>query len=497
MGGFFQAHLMSLPGPITCVLPLWRGVRPVVLSFTVSVLALAGCAHHDYAHYQAKALAPEKSAAELEARSLEDPGLRKFLTENLQKDFSGGRSVEWDFETLCWVAFYFNPTLDVARAQWESAQAAQKTAVARPNPTLTLTPGFSSNPGGASPWLPAIGLDFAFEPAVQRDRRAEVARLNAEAARQAVFAAAWQVRGELRRACNDFTLAGDRAKQVRAQEEACRQILALVEQRRAAGAATATDVAAARLALTKAEIASVEAAGQIAPARQRLAQTLGVPTTTLDIRLYESPGRGGITPERLALLRSQALRTRSDVLSALARYAVAESAVALEVERQHPGLHLGPGYQWDQGQSKWTLALTLELPLFNHNEGPLAEAEAHRHETAAQFAAVQAQVLAEIDSAEATQTATAAQSSSLERVQAELQAQLANVEIRIRAGVADQLELQNARLELAAATQALVEAGGLAIQAAGQLEDALQIPIANLDALAPAVRAPATTAKSP
>ena len=460
-------------------------------------LALAGCAHYDSARYAAKPLSPEQSAAALVARTLDDPGLRTFLTDNLHRDFSVGRPVEWDFETLCWVAFYFNPTLDVARAQWESARAAQTTAAARPNPSLTLTPGFSSNPGGASPWLPAVGLDFALDPAAQRDRRAEVARLNAEAARQAVFAVAWQVRAGLRRACNDFTLAGDRAQQVRAQEEARRQILALVEQRLAAGAATAAEVAAARLALIKAEIATLDAESQLAPARQRLAQTLAVPATALDIRLFESPRLLVLETKNLAFLRSQALRSRADVLAALAHYAVAEAAVALEIERQHPGLHLGPGYQWDQGQNKWTLALTFELPLFNHNDGPLAEAEAHRHEAAAQFAMVQAQVLAEIDQADAAQTVAHAQFSSLERVQAELQSQLANVAARVRAGAGDQLDLQNARLELAASTQAFVEAGGQALQAAGQLEDALQIPVSSLDALAPAERVPASTARSP
>ena len=217
----------------------------------VVTLGLTGCAHHDYARYEPRPPDPAKTAAALESRTLDDPGLRKFLTENLRKDFSVGQPVGWDFETLCWVAFYFNPTLDVARAQWESARAAQTTAAARPNPSLTLTPGFSANPGGASPWLPAVGLDLALDPATQRDRRAEIARLNAEAARQAVFAAAWQVRGDLRRALQDFWLASRRAAQLRPQVESHRQILALLEQRRTAGAATAADVSTARLALIR------------------------------------------------------------------------------------------------------------------------------------------------------------------------------------------------------------------------------------------------------
>ncbi len=466
----------------------------------VVTLGLTGCAHHDYARYEPRPPDPAKTAAALESRTLDDPGLRKFLTENLRKDFSVGQPVGWDFETLCWVAFYFNPTLDVARAQWESARAAQTTAAARPNPSLTLTPGFSANPGGASPWLPAVGLDLALDPATQRDRRAEIARLNAEAARQAVFAAAWQVRGDLRRALQDFWLASRRAAQLRPQVESHRQILALLEQRRTAGAATAADVSTARLALIRTETAALDAGRQLAPASQRVAQVLGVSAAALATL---PPSMSG-TPDwpssaALAASRRQALQSRADVLVALARYVVAESAFALEIERQHPGLHVGPGYQWDQGQSKWTVAFTFELPLFSHNEGPLAEAEAHRHEAAAQLAVVQAQVLAEIDSAVAAHTAVTGQISGLESVQDELKKQLALVEARLRAGVTDQLDLQNARLELALGEQALEEAGFQTRLAPGQLEDALQIPIASLEALAPASRASASpvSKKSP
>ena len=325
-------------------------------------------------------------------------------------------------------------------------------------------------------------------------------QLNAEAARQAVFAAAWQVRGDLRRALQDFWLASRRAAQLRPQVESHRQILALLEQRRTAGAATAADVSTARLALIRTETAALDAGRQLAPASQRVAQVLGVSAAALATL---PPSMSG-TPDwpssaALAASRRQALQSRADVLVALARYVVAESAFALEIERQHPGLHVGPGYQWDQGQSKWTVAFTFELPLFSHNEGPLAEAEAHRHEAAAQLAVVQAQVLAEIDSAVAAHTAVTGQISGLESVQDELKKQLALVEARLRAGVTDQLDLQNARLELALGEQALEEAGFQTRLAPGQLEDALQIPIASLEALAPASRASASpvSKKSP
>ena len=62
----------------------------------------------------------------------------------------------------------------------------------------------------------------------------------------------------------------------------------------------------------------------------------------------------------------------------------------LEIARQYPDLHLNPGYEFDQADSKWALGLSIELPLLNQNQGPIAEAEARRLESAARFESLQA-----------------------------------------------------------------------------------------------------------
>jgi len=155
------------------------------------------------------------------------------------------------------------------------------------------------------------------------------------------------------------------------------------------------------------------------------------------------------------------------------------------VPRQYPDIHLGPGYQYDQGLDKWTLGLTLEVPLFNHNEGPVAQAEANRAEAAAEFTAVQARAISEIDGAAAALAAADAQAENLRRLQSEIASQDARVQARLAAGDADRLESETSRLDLAAGESALVDAQAQAALAAGQLEDALQVPLARLAALAP------------
>lgn len=420
------------------------------------------------------------TAAALSARSLSDESLHRFLVQNL-----GREPTQWDFETLSWVAFYYHPSLEVARAQWAAARAAQTSAAARPNPTLTFTPGFSSNPdAGVSPWFPSLNLDFLLETSGKREQRAAIERFSAEAARLDVFAAAWQVRSDLRRALLDAAALDRRHRLLHALADVQQQLVTLLEQRQQAGAVSAFDVSTARIALIKAESAASEAHHQVAVSRSRIAQTLGLPSAALaDTKLAEPSEPAISSSEVLIAARRQSLQSRSDVLAALARYESAQAALQLETAKRFPDIHLGPGYQWDQGQSKWSLGLSVELPVFNRNEGPLAEAAARRNEAAAQLNAVQAQVIAAIDNAVAAQSAATAQLDRTRALRAELEKQSTLVQSRLAAGGADQVDVQSALLELRNAELALADAEAAAATAAGQLEDALQVPFSHLDAV--------------
>lgn len=460
----------------------YRVAAPVFLAAGTLLIA-SGCQH-----YEPKPLTIDKTNASYDERSLAADGLRRFLTRNLGRELNAWPLASWDFEALSWAAFYYHPSLAVARAQWESAQAAITSAAARPNPTVTLTPGYNTTrTPGLSPWMPAVSADFLFETANKRDLRTHAAQLGAEASRQAVFAAAWQVRSELRKALLDLRLNEQRAAALRAQAELQQRMMTLLEQRQRAGAISGREVSVGRVAFVRAESAAAEATRQTAVARQRVAQALGVPMAALTgVTLQPPPALPAAprAPEEMTAARRQSLQTRADVLAALARFEATQAALALEVAKQRPDFHLGPGYQWDQGDNKWTLGLTLELPVFNRNEGPIAEAEARRRESAAQFFAVQAQALSEIDAALTAQQVAFAALDQLRRVQAEVTRQAGAAEQRLRAGGADQVEVLSAQLERATADLAVVEAEAQVASAAGQLENALQVPFAKLEAVA-------------
>ena len=454
--------------------------RVLLLGVTVSLLG--GCVVQ---HIPPAPLDPVATAASLEGRTLSDEGLRHFLADNLHQDPTPWPKTSWDFETLSWVAFYYHPSLEVARAQWESAHAAIRTAGEPPNPSLSLAPGYNTNPdAGVSPWFPAVNMDFLISTAHKGDKHVATAEAAAESARQNVVAAAWKVRGDLRQALNDWDIAQRKSALLDAQEETQWRVLELMDQRLKSGTISQADVAVTRIAVARAESQAAEARQQLPTARQHVAQALGLPVGALPEKGFTAaPPTPALNPSQLTAARRLALQSRSDVQAALARYASSEAALTEELAKQYPDIHLGPGYQWDQGADKWSLAVTFDLPVFNRNQGLIAEAVAHRKEAAADFLSVQAGIIAEIDGAVAEQTAAADRLTRFARIQQELQRQLSSLKARLAAGAADQLEVRTAELEVSADALARLDAEAQVAAAAGHLEDALQIPFAHLETL--------------
>src|SRR5207244_7786011 len=108
-----------------------------------------------------------------------------------------------------------------------------------------------------------------------------------------------------------------------------------------------------------------------------LAEALGVSLAALNgVELNFEEFKRSLDAVPDATIRRQALLNRADIRAGLAEYAASQSALQLEIARQYPNIHLNPRYQLDQTDNKWTLGLTVELPVLNRNQGPIAEAEA-------------------------------------------------------------------------------------------------------------------------
>ena len=454
---------------------LWLGLRPFKnAAVFLAAVVLAGCAR-----FHSQPLNPAQNAEFLEDRSLTNEALQAFVKTNLHREFPAWPVMSWDFDMLTMAAFYYHPNLELARAQWAVAQGGQVTAAQRPNPVLTATPGYSSTVTTPSPWLPLTFIDIPIETAGKRKyRRAEAAQ-QSEAARLNVANVAWQIRSDVRVGLLEFVSAQARESLLRREVSVQEQIVNLLQGQVQAGAIAGSQAVPFRIALVRARLDLIDAQRLMSEARTHLAEAIGIPVRSLEGVSYTFNALEDlqtITHLSSPEVRRAALQSRPDILGALADYAASQSALQLEIAKQYPDVHLQPGYQYDEGDSKWTLGIVVELPILNQNQGPIAQAKARRLEAAARFNALQAKVLAELD--RATQAVQIAQKNSL-AVRALVEEQtkrLDAIAAQVRVGAVDQVELLNAQFESFTAELAQLDGRLKLQQAVGELEDAVRRP---------------------
>lgn len=458
-----------------------RGMAKIYALLAPLVL-LAGCAS-----FQPRPIDPSTTAAALEARTLDAPALRRFIERNLGHEVAPWQPQSWDMTLLTLAAFYYHPDMDVARAKWNMADAAVIIAGGHPNPDLGSSAQYNRDaPAAVSPWTLGWSLNIPFETANKRGYRAEQAQYLSQAARLNLAAAAWQVRSRLRAALLDNQAAQQNEAALLEQEAAQAEMVRLMEKRLAVGEAARPDVTQSQISLAQTRLALQNARILFGQVRTRLATAIGVPTDALSNVAISLNGFALPPPEDMdaAGLHRWALTNRADILAALAEYEASQAALQLEVANQYPNLRLGPGYTWDAGAAKWSLGLSLPLPLLNRNEGPIAEAEARRKLAAANFAAVQARVLGEIEQAlagyrSAAQALAAADTSLAEHKQVRRSAVA-----QFKAAEIDRLGTVSTQTVVTLADVARGNAWVAAQRALGRIEDALQRP---LDAPLPAV----------
>ncbi len=456
----------------------------------LALAAIAGCVT-----YKPQPLRPSETAARFEARRLDDAGLRRFV-----EGESGHPVKEWppaavDFEQLALAALYFSPDLDVARAQLAAAEAAVVTAGERANPALAMTPEWLSNaPGGVTPWVLSVALDVPLTTAGKRTIRIAEARNLSEAARLRLGDEAWQVRSRLRARLVELWQAGQAEALLLRQDTVAQERMRLLDARFANGEVARLEVILARRERERVALALGQAREQRAAALVRVADAIGVSAPALAGEVIDFDFTGRLpAEEELATreVRAEALLNRPDVLAALAEYAASETALQLEVARQYPDIHLGPGYTFDKGSNQWALGVALVLPLMNRNRGPIAEAEARRREAAARFVALQARVAGEVDGALAGYRGALATLATARALLAADDAALVVADTQFSSGEADRLSLVDAEVARGAGVLGVLDAQAAAQRALGRVEDAVRRP------LAPATPLPAVSGAEP
>lgn len=439
------------------------------MKFPLLPLILATAALTSCAHYQARPLSAETGSAEFAGRSLSDPGLRAFLAE--QKVAQGS----WGLSRLSLAAAYFHPDVALARAEAGEAAAGIETAQMRPNPVFTFMPQFASfRAPPFTPWFFGPSVTIPIETAGKRSKRTAQALAAAEAARWRVSERAWQARSRVRAAMLELHGARQNIALLQTEqslhEEAIKKLMAQME----AGDVSPFELTQARLMLNRTRLSLQDAQRMAATGEAKLASAVGVPVSAIRAVKLDFSAFGHLGSPSNA--RRKALTQRADLMALLAEYAASEAALRLEIAKQYPDVNLMPGFDYNSGQNRWQLGLSVPIPL-NKNRGPIAQAEAKRVTAEKRFLAQQATISGELDVALAAYNASRDKAQTATTIAQEAQTAADTTKRMVEGGELSPLEHTRRQIEASAANVARLAAQLEAQTAAGALEDAMHAPL--------------------
>lgn len=431
------------------------------------VLGVSGCAT-----YHAAPLDPARAERELAARSLDDPDLTVFARQLSGSDAPFPPAV-WTVDQLELAALYLRAELREALAHDAVAAAAIDVADQRPNPSLALAVERVGNSGSDSaPWLFGATPSWTFETADKRELRVSAAEIEREKSRVAVERTARRLAAEVEAACAGVESARRVSASARTAAESSVARATLLRRLVAAGELAGPDATAAELAASEAALEVERARSEEAAATHALARAIGVDPSAL-ASLNLDPTRELPPAPSSGDARALGLHARTELRDAALGFEAADVELRRAVASQYPDVQLSPGFTWDQGERKFALGVSFELPLFDDHRSAIALASARREEARASFATVQEDVIAEIE----------ARRSDYERAQVELDlarraavardARTNAARARVAAGEADRLEELDLVFEAARADVDLARAEQRARTARIELERAL------------------------
>ncbi|MEA9976911.1 MULTISPECIES: TolC family protein [unclassified Pseudomonas] len=357
--------------------------------FISVVVLLVGCVS-----YHPHPLAPLAMMGSYEERTLTNTQLQRFITAHDSKTTG-----VWGLSKLTLAAYYYSPELDAARAKFASSEAAVETADQRTNPSLSLPLQYADQP--IKPWTYGLALDIPIETAGKRGYRVAQAQQLSNVARLNIGQTAWEVRSRLRSALLDLYGASQHHSIIELQVSIQQSIVTMLKEQLSLGSVATFELSQEQIILERDRSDLAQSERQMLDAKALIATTVGVTLKALDsidINLSDFNNLTLQIPASTA--RRQTILNRMDILGALADYNASQAALQLEVARQYPNLSLGLGYSFDQGVNKYSMTPAgFTLPLFNRNEGPIAQAEAHRKEVAIHVEALQDQAINQTDNA--------------------------------------------------------------------------------------------------
>jgi len=443
----------------------------LLAAMSVATTFLAGCG--GYLAYEPAELEAQAAPTTFMERRSDDSSLAELVRES---GYSGEWPPDpWRLDTLTLAALYFNPALDVARAQALTAQAELAIAARRSPLSLKLATEHHSRLDGSSPWSLGIAIELPIGTHTRREAREEKAGLLADAAEIEIASAAWRVRGAVRDALIDLIGSSQRTGILRQRLALQRQMEQLVQRRVEAGMLSSRDLGMERIAVAGIQAALALEDTRYASARGDLARALGLPLETVQsLRVADDAFTDTVNIPDAGEARSRALHNRLDIHTRLLEFGAADAELRLAIAEQYPTVSLTPGYVWDQADNLWFLLADLVMPSAAH--GAVRVAEARRETAARKFTALQIDVIGEVAQAGEVLRVTQLRLSVADEMARLSRTQFDRARHFFESGGGDRVRLVAARLADAQARQHLLDAQEAWRKSIARFEDATQFP---------------------
>ncbi len=348
-------------------------IRTIIKLIVPVVLLTAGCAS-----YERRPLSPDEEWRRLESISLEDLSAKPSKDQDADRrlptrpfDYSDGLSMD----EAAGLAVVLNPDLRVFRLEQGIAEGQLVGAGLLPNPEIDAK------------WLSEHGrwageLDALFdltEALLTRGPEREGARIRLEEVRWEIADREWKLVTKVRLAFTDLMYRDEALSLSQAQKGIAEHTLAGIKARKAHGVATELDVILSEADVTEIERREKRLAGERRRSLQRLNRLLGLPPEH-DTRIQNAEKQLAYTAlsgDVEALAEKIPFR-RPDLLAAEKAYLVAEKELQVEYRKQFPRTRIGPSAERGEGDNFFGFGFSIEIPIFNRNQGEIATKLAER-----------------------------------------------------------------------------------------------------------------------
>lgn len=272
------------------------------------------------------------------------------------------------------VALMFNPRLRAARLAARVPLVGAQQAGRWDDPELDFDLLRFAR-GGDEPWIAGFAVKFTIPLSGRLPLEEAVAYGQAVSAWREVLAKEWRTVVKLRAVWLDWSTTGQRIALIESHLIALDSTLELARKQRAFDRISVTD-------LRVLELDRINIQGKLASLKAELnLQMMSIKSilglkSNAPVQLLPAVTFAAMASEAGAVQRLR--KHNVDLAIGQATYESADRSLQLELRKQYPDLTIGPAYDNEEGESRFGVAFSVPLPIFNQNRRAIAEATASR-----------------------------------------------------------------------------------------------------------------------